>query len=384
MRETARTGVDILRTNWCRCIAINIYGLLGTPAQNDYNCHTTCKRLVMREPTTTTRQKSDDPLSPTNSGGARLWKERRHLLDTSDLQAQEIATFLEVARKCKQNQQTGMPLSILQGVTVASVFYENSTRTRSSFEVAARRLGADVLNLDTKVSSVTKGESITDTAGQLVAMQVAAIVQRHNASGSADLLVSELGDKVHVINAGDGWHAHPTQALLDLLTMTEVKADLRSTKVAIIGDITHSRVARSNIWLLKKQGADVHVAGPPTLLPPGLSELGVTVHNRLEPAIENADFVIMLRLQLERQKQGLIPSISEYKSLFRLDHSKLKLAKPQSKVLHPGPVNRDIEITDALVDDESRSLISLQVANGVAARMAVLYLLLAAQEGDRS
>lgn len=270
-------------------------------------------------------------------------------------------------------------MTVLAGRTVANIFYENSTRTRSSFEVAARRLGADVLNLDTKISSVTKGETLVDTARQLVAMRVSAIVQRHSASGSAHLLARELGQHVHVLNAGDGWNAHPTQGLLDLLTMTDVRADLQGAKVAIVGDITHSRVARSNIWLLKTMGANIHLAGPPTLVPPGISDIGVVVHNRLEPAIENADFVIMLRLQLERQTQGLVPSVGEYRKLFRLDHSRLKLAQPQVRVLHPGPVNRGIEMTDELVDDPYYSLIMEQVTNGVATRMAALYLLLGEQ-----
>jgi aspartate carbamoyltransferase catalytic subunit len=316
-------------------------------------------------------------LSVLDSKGAQLWKQRRHLLDTADLQNEEIETFLELAQQCKRAHQDELPLELLHGVTVANVFYENSTRTRSSFEIAARRLGADVLNLDTKVSSVTKGETITDTARQLVAMRVNAIIQRHSASGSAELIARELGEQVQVINAGDGWHAHPTQGLLDLFSMKEIKNNLKGAKVAIIGDITHSRVARSNIWLLQKQGVDIHAAGPPTLLPPALQDLGLTVHTRLEPAIENADFIIMLRLQLERQKQGLIPSIGEYKRLFRLDHEKIKLAKPEVRILHPGPVNRGIEITDELVDDANYSLIAKQVTNGVAARMAVLYLLLA-------
>lgn len=332
----------------------------------------------MRKPTTTltNRDTNLDALTQEQSKGMRLWRARRHLLDTFDLTPEEIATFLAIARRCKQLHHSEPPGNALHGMTIANVFYENSTRTRSSFEIAARRLGADVLNLDTKVSSVTKGETISDTALQLVSMRVSAIIQRHSASGSAALIVEQHGQKVHVINAGDGWHAHPTQALLDLLTMSEVKEDMRGCKVAIIGDITHSRVARSNIWLLQKQGVDIHISGPPTLMPLGLNELGVTVHSTLEPAIENADFIIMLRLQLERQTQGLIPSVGEYKRLYRLDHSRLQLAKPDAKVLHPGPINRGIEITDELVNDEIRCLVPTQVANGVAARMAVLYLLL--------
>jgi aspartate carbamoyltransferase catalytic subunit len=312
------------------------------------------------------------------STGGAMWKRRRHLLDTRDLTTDEIDCFLHTAQACKQAQLKRSKLEILAGKTIANIFYENSTRTRSSFEVATKRLGAEILNLDVKVSSVSKGETLVDTAKQLVWMGIDAIVQRHSAAGAADLLVRELGREVQVINAGDGWNAHPTQALLDLFTMSEIKPNLSGAKVAIIGDITHSRVARSNIWLLKKMGVSIHVAGPPTLIPPELAKLGVTVHNRLEPAIENADFVIMLRMQLERQSQGLVPSIGEYKKLYRLDHNKVKLCKPDVRVLHPGPINRGLELSDALVDDPALSLIGTQVANGVAARMAVLCLLLGA------
>lgn len=317
-------------------------------------------------------------VSGEHSAGAKAWRKRRHLLDTSDLSKEEIACFLAVAEACRHNHlQEQAPLAVLHGKTIAHVFYENSTRTRSSFEIAARRLGAEVLNLDTKVSSVTKGETLVDTARQLLWMGVAAIVQRHHSSGSADLLVNHVGADVHILNAGDGWHAHPTQAMLDLLTMTGIRADLNQAKVTILGDVTHSRVARSNIWLLQKLGANVHVVGPPTLIPPGLEDLDVTVHTSIQPALQDADFVIALRLQLERQKQGMIPSIGEYKKLYRLDHERLKVAKPTVRVLHPGPVNRGIEITDGLVDDAQISLVSTQVTNGVATRMAILYLLLA-------
>jgi aspartate carbamoyltransferase catalytic subunit len=321
--------------------------------------------------------KSVDAITHCAEGSAaRMWKRRRHLIDTRDLTIDEIQCLLQTAECCKRNHLYEQPLSLLAGKTVANIFYENSTRTRSSFELAAKRLGAEVINLDTKVSSVTKGETIVDTARQLVSMRVDAIVQRHSAAGAADLLVKELGQLVHVLNAGDGWNAHPTQGLLDLFTMHELRPNLEGVKVAIIGDITHSRVARSNIWLLKRVGADVQVAGPPTLVPPAIAELGVTVHNRLEPAIENASFVMMLRLQLERQKQGLIPSLSEYRRLYRLDHQKLKLASADVRVLHPGPLNRGLEITDALADDPQISLITTQVTNGIAVRMAALYLLL--------
>jgi aspartate carbamoyltransferase catalytic subunit len=338
----------------------------------------TRRGTVMRELTSTVPDQLKELTTRKHAAAATAWRERRHLLETRDLTRSEVECFIDVAKLCKQAHNNQTPLAVLAGKTIAHIFYENSTRTRSSFEVAARALGADVLNLDTKVSSVTKGETIVDTARQLVAMQVAAIVQRHSASGSAHLLVRELGDKVHVLNAGDGWNGHPTQGLLDALTMMEVRPNLEGAKIAVVGDITHSRVARSAFWLLKTLGAQIHVAGPPTLIPPQLASFGIIVHNQLEPAIEGADFVMMLRLQLERQSQGLIPSIGEYKRLFRLDHQKLKLASPDVRVLHPGPVNRGIEMTDELVDDPYYSLIETQVTNGVATRMAAFYLLLTA------
>lgn len=314
---------------------------------------------------------------PEDFPGLASWRKRRHLLDTKDLTVDEIECLIAVAQCCKDiHRQSRAPLTLLSNKVVANLFYENSTRTRSSFELAARKLGASVLNLDIRMSSVAKGETIDDTARTLVSMGVDAVVQRHSSSGSAHRLAALLADEVHVLNAGDGWNAHPTQALLDLFSMQETGKKLRGCKVAIIGDITHSRVARSNIWLLKKLGAELHVSGPPTLVPRDLSTFGVAVHDRLEPAIQDADFVIALRLQLERQEQGLIPSTGEYKRLYRLDHDRIKLCRPDVRVLHPGPVNRGIEITDELVDDSAISLVNLQVANGIAVRMAVLYLLL--------
>ncbi len=309
--------------------------------------------------------------------GADLWRARTHLIDTRDLTRVEVDCLMSAAGICQRlYEMTIKPLPVLEDRIVANLFYENSTRTRSSFELAARKLGASVLNLDINSSSVSKGETITDTARALVSMGVHAVVQRHASSGSAHQLAEALNDRVHVINAGDGWNAHPTQALLDLYSMLTVKPDFAGSKVAIVGDIAHSRVARSNIWLLKLFGADIHLAGPPTLIPAELASLGVTVHNRLEPAIEGCDFVMALRLQLERQSQGLIPSIGEYRKLYRLDHHRIRLAKPNVKVLHPGPVNRDVEITGDLADDPGLSLINLQVSNGIAVRMAVLFLLM--------
>ncbi len=309
--------------------------------------------------------------------GVELWRKRRHLLDTKDLSPVELEALLKAAAICKDMvaSQDG-PQMLLARKTVANLFYENSTRTRSSFELAAKRLGATVINVDIASSSVAKGETIIDTGRTLTAMAVDCLVQRHQASGSALQIANEFGHEVHVVNAGDGWNGHPTQALLDYFTMWEIRGHLKGVKVAIIGDITHSRVARSNIWLLKQMGADIHVAGPPTLLPPELYKLGVKIHTRLESAIEDAEFVMVLRLQLERQQQGLIPSIGEYKRLYRLDQPRLQLASPSVRVFHPGPMNRDIEIAHGLADDLEKSLVRTQVANGVAVRMAVLYLLL--------
>jgi aspartate carbamoyltransferase catalytic subunit len=322
-------------------------------------------------------EKAKPVILPRDIPGMARWAERRHIIDTKDLSLEEIDCIMSVATVCKQLHDMAVaPLAVLENKIVANLFYENSTRTRSSFEVAARKLGASVLNLDIQTSSASKGETIEDTAKTLVAMGVNAVVQRHPASGSSDILARALHGKVSVINAGDGWNAHPTQALLDLFSMREVKASVLGCKIAIVGDIMHSRVARSNIWLLQKLGVDIHVVGPPALVPRHLSELGVHVHKRLEPALEDADFIIALRLQTERQQQGLIPSISEYKSLYRLDHNRITIAKPDVKVLHPGPANRGVEITEVLLDDPNICLASRQVANGIAVRMAILYVLL--------
>ncbi len=330
---------------------------------------------------------------------AQAWRQRRHLLDTRDLSLDEISVCLALAHYYKHNQfHKKPPQTILSAVTVATLFYENSTRTRTSFDLAARKLGATVVNLDVNTSSAAKGESLADTALNLWAMGVNAIVMRHSQSGAPDDLSSAVGDKIHVVNAGDGWHAHPSQGILDLYTILESLGELpaftssapgkienrlsettlKGKKIAIVGDITHSRVARSNLWLLKKLGAEVHMAGPPALLPDTFAdeEMGAIVHHRLEAAIKNADFIICLRLQLERQAQGLIASIDEYRKQYRLDHDRIRLAASGVRILHPGPINRGVEITDALADDAIISCILTQVENGILSRMAVLTLLL--------
>ncbi len=331
---------------------------------------------------------------------AQAWRERRHLLDTRPLSLDEITVCLALANYYKHNQfHKKPPQTILSATTVATLFYENSTRTRTSFDLAARKLGATVVNLDVNTSSAAKGESLEDTALNLWAMGVNAIVMRHSQSGAPVDLASAVGDKIHVINAGDGWHAHPSQGLLDLYTILESLGELPSfaasgssgkiekrlcentlkgKKIAIVGDITHSRVARSNLWLLKKLGAEVHMAGPPALVPETFAdpEMGAVVHHRLEAAIKNANFIICLRLQLERQAQGLIAGLDEYRKQYRLDHDRIRLAASSVRILHPGPINRGVEITDALAEDPIISCILTQVENGILSRMAVLTLLL--------
>lgn len=316
-----------------------------------------------------------------NAGSnSAAWSNRHHVIDTKDLTLEEVSYLFNLAKKYKTEMTSGVPPQpVLKGKVLANVFYETSTRTRSSFELAGIHLGMHVLNLEVAASSVQKGESLEDTGRTLQALGVNAIVQRHSLTGSCERLVKVLSDKMRIINAGEGSSAHPTQGLLDAFTMLEHIESLKGAKVAIIGDITHSRVARSNLWLLAKLGVEVHVAGPATLLPEDMSEFGAHVHHRLEDALDKADFVMALRLQLERQKSGLITSLDDYANQYRLDHTRLKLAKPGVKVLHPGPLNRGVEITEALADDPTISLIEQQVANGVFIRMSVLTALCTCQ-----
>jgi len=339
--------------------------------------------------------------------GAKAWHARQHLLDTKDLTLDEVSSQLALTRHFKQNQAHRMPpLAILSGRTAATLFHENSTRTKSSFDLAARKVGATVLNLDVKTSSAAKGESLLDTATNLYSMGVDAIIMRHSQGGTQAKLAVESnaaikrqhGDdaRLSIINAGDGASAHPSQGLLDLYTMLETldclpqlqsdgtvaqrltTATLKGKKVAIIGDILHSRVARSNLWLLKKLGAEVHFAGPATLVPADFAtpDYGATVHHELASAVKDADFIISLRIQMERQEQGLI-SIDEYCAKYQLNHETIKGAHPQVRILHPGPINRGTEITDTLADDAKHSLILKQVTNGVLTRMSIITLLLA-------
>jgi aspartate carbamoyltransferase catalytic subunit len=262
---------------------------------------------------------------------------------------------------------------------VLNVFFENSTRTRTSFELAGKRMGADVVNMTASSSSTKKGETLYDTMATLDAMHADVVVIRHGASGAPHLVAKRC--RASVVNAGDGMHEHPTQALLDAFTMRQhFGPDLSGKIVAICGDIQHSRVARSNVLLLEKLGAKVRMAGPETMLPPRAKELGWDVYNRIEPALEGADIVMMLRIQLERIGAQLFPSLREYSRVWGLNERRLALAKPQALVMHPGPLNRGVEIHEDVADGE-RSIILEQVESGVAVRMAVLYLC-AAEPGE--
>ncbi len=297
-----------------------------------------------------------------------------HLLGIEDLSVEEIRLFLDEGKKIKKQLSGGeRKWDVLRGRTVVSLFFEASTRTRGSFEMAAKRLGADFIHMSGDSStSVSKGETLVDTARNLEAMNPDFLVLRHSSSGAPQLLVKHL--KIPVINAGDGFHEHPTQALLDALTIEERFGSLKGLKITIVGDVAHSRVARSNIYLLKKLGAKVSVCGPPTLLPPQAEKLGVTVHYSLAEAIKDANVVMMLRIQFERQNDKQIPSNAEYYKFFGLSGERAKLMKKDAIVMHPGPLNRGVEIAPEVADGE-HSVILHQVTNGVAVRMAVLKIL---------
>lgn len=323
--------------------------------------------------------------------------ERRHVLSLADFTAAELETVTQTAvsfRDVLSRRTRKVPA--LQGLVVTNMFFEPSTRTRSSFELAAKRLSADVLNFAPGTSSLTKGETILDTAKTYLAMGTNLMVIRHQDAGVPQTIADEmdrLQSGVGVLNGGDGLHAHPSQALLDLFTLAlslnpdqPTSQALAGLKIAIVGDILHSRVARSNLWALTACGADVHLAAPPTLLPPGFAEAfmrqsplpihrQVVQHSRLAPALENADFVMTLRLQKERMTQHRLPSLREYHDGFGLTRDRLQVCKPTVKLLHPGPTNRGVEISSDLMDDPALSLISEQVTNGVAVRMALLYLM---------
>ena len=278
------------------------------------------------------------------------------------------------------NRRSAKTLPLLAGRTLANLFFESSTRTQGSFELAAKRLGADVINLSPRTSSVTKGETLIDTAVTLNAMRPDLLVVRHSASGAANLLSQKVS--CAVVNAGDGRHEHPTQALLDALTLRRALGDIDGLTIAVCGDVTHSRVARSNIILLQLLGAQVRLVGPPTLVPGAAREWGCEVHHDMRGGLKDADVVMMLRLQLERMDGAFVPSPREYFRFYGLDREKLALAKPGARVMHPGPMNRGVEIDSAVADDPQVSLIQDQVEMGVAVRMAVLASL-AARGGAR-
>jgi len=298
---------------------------------------------------------------------------QKDLLTIRALPAEEITLILDTAESMKEIASRDIKkVPALRGKTVINLFYEASTRTRTSFEIAGKWLSADVVNFSASGSSAEKGESLLDTAKNIEAMSPDVVVVRHKASGAPALLARHL--KCGVVNAGDGAHEHPTQALLDLLTIREKKGHLDGLNVTIVGDVTHSRVARSNIHGMRKMGMTVTVAGPPTLIPPACQELGVKVSHRLEEAIAHADVIMMLRLQQERMRGGFIPSIREYSRLWGLSLAKLQHCRPDVLIMHPGPVNRGVELAPEVADSRY-SVILDQVANGVAVRMAVLYLL---------
>ncbi len=327
--------------------------------------------------------------------------QRRHLLDLDDFSRAELELVLDTADAMKEVLAREVPrVPALRGTTVVTLFYEDSTRTRASFELAGKVLGADVINIAAKGSSVEKGESLIDTVLTLQAIGTDVLIMRHHASGAPYLAARHANFRV--VNAGDGWHAHPTQALLDAYTIRSRLGDVRGRKIVIVGDISHSRVARSNLWSLSALGAEMVVCGPPTLLPTGLDGCArtdaeerdpsalrpgsgqaslraglppVRVEHDLDRAMEGADVVMALRLQKERQASGLLPSLREYSRLYQVNNARLARARPSALVMHPGPMNEGIEIS-ADVAHGARSLIEEQVTNGVAVRMAVLYLMM--------
>jgi aspartate carbamoyltransferase catalytic subunit len=297
----------------------------------------------------------------------------KDLLGLQHLTADQIALILDTAEPFKEVSERAIKkVPTLRGKTIVNLFFESSTRTRISFEFAEKRLSADTVNIAGSGSSVQKGETLVDTARNLEAMRIDMVVIRHPSSGAARFLAERIAS--NVINAGDGTHEHPTQGLLDLLTIRDARGTIAGTRVCICGDILHSRVARSNIWGLLKLGADVAVCGPQSLLPRGIEDLGVTVFRRIEDAIRWADVLNVLRLQLERMNAGFIPSLREYYRVFGVTVDRLERARQDLLILHPGPMNRGVEI-DSQVADGPHSVILRQVTNGVAIRMAVLYLL---------
>jgi aspartate carbamoyltransferase catalytic subunit len=296
---------------------------------------------------------------------------QRHLIGIEGLNRPDATALLDLANDLVAiNRQKEKKLSLLRGRTLVNLFFESSTRTQSSFELAGKRLGADVVNMSPRSSSMTKGETLIDTAVTLNAMKPDLLVVRHSGSGAASLLSQKVS--CSVINAGDGWREHPTQALLDALSLRRAFGEVEGLTIAICGDVLHSRVARSNVRLLQLLGAHLRLVGPPTLMPSGVEHWGAEIHHDMRHGIEGADVVMMLRLQLERMQGAFIPSVREYFRFYGLDREKLARAAPHVRVMHPGPMNRGVEIESGVADDPALSLIQDQVEMGVAVRMAVL------------
>ena len=295
---------------------------------------------------------------------------QRHLLGLEGVSGEDITAILDTAASFKEISERDIKkVPALRGKTVINLFYESSTRTRTSFEIAAKRLSADTINISGSTSSASKGETLSDTARNLEAMRPDAIVVRHPASGACSLLTRHVG--CPIINAGDGCHEHPTQALLDCLTIREHRGTIAGLTIAIVGDLLHSRVGRSNVHALRALGARVRLVGPPTLLPPEFASLGVELFPRLADGVRDADVIMMLRIQRERQGANFFPTLEEYSQYYCLTEDVVRLAKPEVIILHPGPLNRGLEIATAVADGPY-SLIMNQVTNGVAIRMAIL------------
>ncbi|MCB9893022.1 MAG: aspartate carbamoyltransferase catalytic subunit [Planctomycetes bacterium] len=308
---------------------------------------------------------------------AVAWK-RKDLLGLEELSREEILHVLDTANGFKEISTRSIKKApALRGKVVLNLFFEPSTRTKASFSLAAQRLSADLVDIVKEASSAVKGESLVDTGRNLEAMGVDIVIVRHQQAGAPALLARSLD--ACVVNAGDGTHEHPTQGLLDIFTMREKFGDLAGKKIALVGDITHSRVARSNIWGLRKLGAEVGLIGPKTLIPGSLKELGVNIHYNLDEVVDHYDVFNILRIQMERQNKGLFPSVREYHYLYGIDSKRLSRMKPDVVIMHPGPINRGIEISQEVADGEN-SVILRQVANGLAVRMAVLVLVQSAKE----
>jgi aspartate carbamoyltransferase catalytic subunit len=314
---------------------------------------------------------TETAVAPTQRPASRL--KSRHLLGIEELSAEEIVLILDTAEAMREIAERPIKkVPTLRGRTVVNLFFEPSTRTRTSFEVAEKRLSADTLNVAIATSSVVKGETLVDTALNLEAMAPDMIVLRHASSGACHLLARVCRSRI--INAGDGMHEHPTQALLDAFTIRQHKGTLSGLKVAIVGDLLHSRVLRSNVLLLTRLGAEVWVCGPPTMVPSGIERFGVRVTPFVDEAVADADVIMLLRIQLERMEGGFFPSLREYFQVFGMTEARVRLARPDAIIMHPGPMNRGVEIASEVADGPY-SVILEQVSNGVAVRMAVLYLL---------